>query len=267
LGAERLATEKVHQPMDAAAVFEGIQPSDQLSRVPLIQNRKRSWPSRTDQSNDGGRDNHRPAKAARDAAIKIRHGLRKGADGIIEAALDLYRVKQQKLIKRGQWTKWIENEVRVNIRTAEWLINIANDPDLTKPCHRHALPASIRTLYELSRIKRAQDKRRLIANGKINPGMTREEAIALRWETQKDSSIFPTSNRNKTGTSKGRCFAPEIKPEHATVLYADLELAGADVVLAAIRGLDLVPTVSLCDFDRAVCAVRRQLEDKRGVRK
>lgn len=247
--------------MDATTVFKSNESIARLRRIPIRP--KKSRTSRTAQSNDHRREaNHGHARARvdlADEAIKIRRGLRKGVDGIIEAALDLYRVKRQKLIKHGQFTKWVENEVRVNIRTGEWLINIASDPVITKPCHRHALPASIRTLYELTRIKRAQDKRRFIANGRINPGMPREEAIALRYEK-------PAEGSRSSRLATERTLEPWLRAKTARMVDACTEVDGGDVILAHIRHQELAREVSLQEFDRVARLVRRQLAKRRGGR-
>jgi hypothetical protein len=54
---------------------------------------------------------------------------------------------------------------------------------------------------------------------------------------------------------------PQINPAHATVVDAVMQVAGGpDVILAYIHRLQDQNTVSLFQFDRAVRAVRRQLQ-------
>jgi hypothetical protein len=244
---------------DTTPVFKDAESFDRLRRIPIPRPRK-STASKT----NSREANDTYAIAGADLAgeaIRIRRGLKKGADGIIEAALDLYRVKRLKLIKHGLFTRWIENKVGVNIRTGEWLINIASNPEITKPCQRHALPASIRTLYELSKLPRLELRRR-IANGIINPGITREEAIVLRWEIQKEGArSIPERNAERLANQS---LTPKPSPEIATMVDACMWVAGGDVVKTHISNQEQMKEVSLREYDRAAPRFRRQLAKRRS---
>jgi hypothetical protein len=67
-----------------------------------------------------------------------------------------------------------------DIRKAELLMFLARNEVISNPCHWHDFPPSPRTLWELTQIRPRQRLLELIADGTINSGMTREEAVALR---------------------------------------------------------------------------------------
>lgn len=217
--------------------------------------------SRTAQRRGGRHEHDRIQVTVRtdlaDTAIRIRRGLKKGVDGIIEAALEIHTVKRLKLVKHGQFTAWVTDKVGVHIRTAQWLINIAEDKDLIKPCHRHALPPSIRTLYELTKIRPAERRRRLFAEGRISAGTNREEAIALRWETE---TLGGRPNpEQRTAPIANRDFTPKPSPAVATVLDGCILVAGGDVVRKYILGQEKTREVFPRRFARSARSVQKRL--------
>ncbi len=106
------------------------------------------------------------------------------------------------------------------MHAAEMLMFLARNEVISNPCHWHDFPPSPRTLWELTQIHPKQRLLDLIASGKINPGMTREEAVALRHRT-----------------SQERSQAPKLKREIAALLEVCIILGGGDGVLAHIRDL------------------------------
>jgi hypothetical protein len=94
----------------------------------------------------------------------------------------------------------------------------------------------------------------LIANGTINSGMTREDAIALRY-LRKQSSL-PNSNVKPV---EGRLPIPRLKPDLATLVDVSMEQGGADVVLGYIRGLERPRKVSVEEFNRAAHRVAQRM--------
>ena len=107
------------------------------------------------------------------------------------------------------------------------------------------LSAVARTLWELTQIRAKQRLLELIANGTINSGMTREEAVALRHKTSPQRSPTPTS-------------------VIAALLDVCIILGGGDGVLAHIRDLKDVSNVPPAkEFDRAARWVRQKLAERR----
>ncbi len=100
------------------------------------------------------------------------------------------------------------------------LMFLARNEVISNSCHWHAFPPSPRTLWELTQIRPKQRLLELIANGTINSGMTREEAVALRHKMLQERSP-----------------APKLKRELAALLEVCIILGGGDGVLAHIRDL------------------------------
>jgi hypothetical protein len=120
---------------------------------------------------------------------------------------------------------------------------------ISKPCHWHALPSSIRTLYELTKIHPEQKLVRLIEKGKVYAGLTREEAIALQQKT----------------TRLSKPELGKLKASLATLLDVCLLFEKADRLQAYIRGLKRVrDDVTVQMFEQAVRSVRPELAKKTG---
>ena len=132
---------------------------------------------------------------------RFRNALKKGVEGIIEAGRVLIEAKND--IEHGQFTDWVVRELRFGVpkdgdrepdlRKAEMLMFLARNEVISNPCHWHAFPPSPRTLWELTQIRPKQRLLELIAQGKVNSGMTREEAIALRHGISQERSPAPNS--------------------------------------------------------------------------
>jgi hypothetical protein len=126
---------------------------------------------------------------------RFRNALKKSVAGIIEAGQVLIEAKDR--IEHGKFTDWVDRELRfggqpkahsreANIRQAEMLMFLARHEVISNACHWHALPPSIRTLYELTQVnnKRLLD---LIERGKVHAGTTREEAIGFQPKSKRSS--------------------------------------------------------------------------------
>ena len=61
---------------------------------------------------------------------------------------------------------------------------LAEHEVISNASHWHALPPSIRTLYELTQIRPQQRLLKLIEKGRIHAGTTREEAIAFQAKSK-----------------------------------------------------------------------------------
>lgn len=186
---------------------------------------------------------------------RFRNALRKSVEGIIEAGRVLIEAKGE--LEHGQFTDWVVRELRFgtqkegngepDIRKAEMLMYLARNEVISNPCHWHAFPPSPRTLWELTQIRPKQRLLDLITSGKVNAGMTREDAVALR-----------------RGRSHDRLPAPRLKREVAALVEACILLGGGDGVLAHIRDLkDVSDGPPAKEFDRAARWARRNLAERR----
>lgn len=187
---------------------------------------------------------------------RFRNALKKSVEGIIEAGRVLIEAKNE--LEHGQFIDWVERDLRfgtgqesdrrLSLRKAQMLMFVAKNEVISNVNHWFAFPPSWRTLWELSQIRPKQRLLHFIASGKINPGMTREEAVALRH-----------------GTSQERSQAPKLKREIAALLEVCIILGGGDGVLAHIRDLkdvdDLPPAR---EFDRAARWARQKLAERRN---
>jgi hypothetical protein len=186
---------------------------------------------------------------------RFRNALKKSVEGIIEAGRVLIEAKNE--LEHGQFIDWVVNDLRFGIRKdgsrpadlrkAQMLMFLARNEVISNACHWHAFPPSSRTLWELTQVRPKQRLTELIANGAVNSGMTREEAVALRHKTSQDRS--PT---------------PKLKREIAALLEVCIILGGGDGVLAHIRDLkdvDSLPPAK--EFDRAARWARQKLAERR----
>jgi hypothetical protein len=186
---------------------------------------------------------------------RFRNALKKSVEGIIEAGRVLIEAKNE--LEHGQFIDWVVNDLRFGIRKdgsrpadlrkAQMLMFLARNEVISNACHWHAFPPSSRTLWELTQVRPKQRLTELIANGAVNSGMTREEAVALRHKTSQDRS--PT---------------PKLKREIAALLEVCIILVGGDGVLAHIRDLkdvDSLPPAK--EFDRAARWARQKLAERR----
>ena len=135
-----------------------------------------------------------------------------------------------------------------DLRKAQMLMFLARNEVISNACHWHAFPPSLRTLWELTQIRPKQRLIELIANGTINPGMTREEAVALR---HRNSQELVADAEAKTRD----IFA---------LLEVCIILGGGDGVLAHIRDLkDVSNAPPAKEFDRAARWARQKLAERR----
>jgi hypothetical protein len=187
---------------------------------------------------------------------RFRNALKKSVEGIIEAGRVLIEAKSE--LEHGQFTDWVVRDLRFgtpqegdrgpSLRKAQMLMFVAKNEVISNANHWFAFPPSWRTLWELSQIRPKQRLLQFIASGKINPGMTREEAVALRHRISQERS--PT---------------PKLKREIAALLEVCIILGGGDGVLAHIRDLKDVDNLPLAkEFDRATRGARQKLAERRG---
>ena len=134
---------------------------------------------------------------------RFRNALRKSVEGIIEAGRVLIEAKNE--LEHGQLIDWVVRDLHLgtrkdgnrepHLRKAEMLMFLARNEIISNSCHWHDFPPLPCTLWELTQIRPKQRLRELIANGTINSGMTREEAVALRHRTSQERSPAPKLKR------------------------------------------------------------------------
>jgi hypothetical protein len=78
----------------------------------------------------------------------------------------------------GQFLEMIRSDLPFTASTAERLMKIASDKNLSNPAHVQLLPASWGTLYELTKLKDAEFEQAL-SSGAINSRMTRGNAVKM----------------------------------------------------------------------------------------
>jgi hypothetical protein len=189
---------------------------------------------------------------------RFRNALKRSVAGIIEAGQVLIEAK--KTLQHGKFTDWVDRELRfgaptktgsreVNIRKGQMLRMLAEHEVISNASHWHALPPSIRTLYELTQIQPKQRLLKLIESGKIHAGTTREEAIAFQPKGKRLSKTEPR----------------KLKREIATLVDVCILLGQSDCVLAYIRSLKQARTdLTVQVFDQAVRWAKPQLIKKAG---
>ena len=199
--------------------------------------------------------NHQNQRKLSIFTARFRNALKKSVEGIIEAGRVLIEAKSE--LEHGQFADWVINDLRfgsrkegsreADLRKAEMLMFLARNEVISKSCHWHDFPPSLRTLWELTQIRPKQRLLELIAKGEINSGMTREEAVSLRHRTSQERS--PT---------------PKLKREIAALLEVCIILGGGDGVLAHIRDLkDVSNAPPAKEFDRAARWAKQKLAERR----
>jgi hypothetical protein len=112
---------------------------------------------------------------------RFKAALTQSVGGIIEAGKVLLDGKAQ--LKHGEFLDWLVNELPLGgnsgVRSAQMLMVVAAHPVLANANHWFAFPPSWRTLYELARLRPQSRLLKLIDDGTIHPGISREQAMTL----------------------------------------------------------------------------------------
>ena len=107
-------------------------------------------------------------------AERITMAWRKSVEAVLDAGRLLKEAKTA--LPHGAFTAMIENDLPFGARTVQMLMKIADDPRITDPNHGSLLPASWRTLYELTKLTDEQFEARLSTGG-IHPEMERRDIV------------------------------------------------------------------------------------------
>jgi hypothetical protein len=183
-------------------------------------------------------------------ARKIRAAWHKSVAAIFEVG-DLL-VAAKKKLPHGQFEKMVQTRLRWDKRTAERLMVVARDKRLrAKATHGSPLPASWRTLYELTRLGDKQIER-AFANGAINPEMRRRDAEAIGAQSLQEIAATSSGMRVNVATA--------LAPRSSTATPSEpLRLAaGRD------RRDEDLPQITEKEIHRAGGRRRRQAPDRRA---
>jgi hypothetical protein len=118
-------------------------------------------------------------------AEKIAASWQKSIDSILETGRNLIAAKEE--LEHGEWLQMVKNELPFGDRTAEMLIKVAENPVLSDSNHGSNLPASWRTLYELTKLPKDLLERK-IESGEITPRTERKDVAAMRGKARKASA-------------------------------------------------------------------------------
>jgi len=107
--------------------------------------------------------------------------LTRAVEGIIAAGRHLQEAKAE--VDHGDWLPLLER-LKIGERTAQMLMKVAANEALADPNHWFGLPTSWRTLSELATVPPDILEAR-ITDGTITPTFTREDAVALKKQTER----------------------------------------------------------------------------------
>ncbi len=114
-------------------------------------------------------------------ARQIRTAWQSSVRSIIKCGQLLITAKER--LAHGQFERMVANELPFGASTADRLMKIARDLRLTNPAHAQLLPPSWYLLYRLTLLSDTEFNAR-VADGSINPDMTRDDFESVRTYTQ-----------------------------------------------------------------------------------
>jgi hypothetical protein len=116
----------------------------------------------------------------------IKESWKKSAEGMVETCLRLREARKD--IGHGEWEKFANQRLPFSKRTADRLIEIAENGFVTNGTHMSHLPPSWSTVHALIKLP---DKvlEKGIKEGVINPGMTLKDVMALK-KGRKNGTAF-----------------------------------------------------------------------------
>lgn len=121
-------------------------------------------------------------------AAKIGGALSKSVEGFIEAGSWLTEAKEGKdRLPHGEFLKMVEDDLKLDIRTAQRLMLIAKHPIISNAAHAPHLPPIWYTIYELTKVP-DEGLMKAIEDGRINPKMERKDVAALKAQYPKPES-------------------------------------------------------------------------------
>lgn len=110
----------------------------------------------------------------------VRADLARSVEGIVAAGQHLAEAKATTFANygHGDWLDWVARELPIGPRAAQHHMQLARHPVIANAIHGSHLPASYRTLAELSRLEPPQLEAAIEA-GRVNPDLEQKQARAL----------------------------------------------------------------------------------------
>lgn len=115
----------------------------------------------------------------------LQAGISSAVENWINAGLHLIDAKEGLKGQKGEWERMfagnehaVKHPIPLSICTAERLMKITKNPQITKSAHAPILPPSWYTLYELTKIP-DEIFRKALSDGRIRPDMERKDVRAL----------------------------------------------------------------------------------------
>lgn len=121
---------------------------------------------------------------------RILGALGKSVEAILQVGRELIDAKAA---LPGEFERMVELEMPFSPRSAQMLMAVANDARIAKANHGSDLPASWRTLYELTKLNEDQWKNAKLA-GLIRADVQRKEITAFRRGPKKPAQLKPYSD-------------------------------------------------------------------------
>ncbi len=163
-----------------------------------------------------------PPTSRADYANRITEAWQRSLQGILEAGRDLIAAKEA--LPHGEFQAMVESDLPFGPRSARMLMAVAKHPRLSDRNHGSDLPASWRTLYELSKLD-DDSFAAALEGGKIRPDMERQEARALRTEERRQERLAKVealaAAPPKPLPGAEADAAPEAPARRYGVIYAD----------------------------------------------
>jgi len=127
----------------------------------------------------------------------IKEDWRKTTEGVLDAGKHLIEARESLKGKKGEWGKLTGRDdnstgmLPFSHQTAHMLMSIQNCPQITNVYHGRQLPASWRTLYQLTVLNTDEDEQEAIFkygldNDYIRPDMERKDVSALKKAYQEE---------------------------------------------------------------------------------
>jgi hypothetical protein len=134
-------------------------------------------------------------------AALIKESWKKSAEGMVETCLRLKEARKE--IGFGEWEKFAEQRLPFSKRTADRLIEIAENGFVIDGTHMSHLPPTWSTVHALIKLP-VKLLEKAAKDGRINPGMTLKDVLSLK-ETKKsgvDAGAPPSEDTAETAPSK-----------------------------------------------------------------
>lgn len=166
---------------------------------------------------------------------RINGSWAKGVESVVETGRRLIEAKSE--LDHGEWLMALRDKISFGEDTAQRLMKIAGNPTLSNAAHARYLPASWRTLYELSKLPEDVVIAK-IGDGTITPKLERKDVMKMIEPTttaEPEATITSTLDSVTPVEIRGmRIMAPDgLKISELTSQGIELEKAGDSREVAA----------------------------------